>query len=76
MTKEKFDKILADINVDISNIQLENGEIATKYEATNRYSVYPTVNAKNMFDYNNILYQENINANITNLSNVFFVVLF
>lgn len=73
MVKFANTQILADINVDISNIQLENGEIATKYETTNRYSVYPTVNAKNMFDYNNILYQENINTNITNLSNGFHI---
>ena len=43
--------ILADINVDISNIQLESGNISTGYEDPNLYNIYPTSASKNLFNY-------------------------
>lgn len=54
--------ILADVNVDIKNVQLEEGSIATNYQSPDLYNIYPTVTGKNLYDYNNPLYikQENI----------------
>ena len=48
--------ILADINVDISNIQLEKGKSATSYQSPNEYNIYPIITENNFYDYNNPLY--------------------
>lgn len=61
--------ILADINVDISEVQLENGRIATKYQPITDYNIYPTSTSKNMFDYNNTLYLNNVNSEYTTIAN-------
>ena len=61
--------ILADINVDISNIQLEKGKEDTGYQPTTDYNIYPTVSSKNLFDYDNPLYIRTNNLNYNEISN-------
>lgn len=61
--------ILADINVDISNIQLEKGKKDTGYQPTTYYNIYPTVSSKNLFDYDNPLYIRTNNLNYNEISN-------
>ena len=54
--------ILSDINVDISNVQLEYGSQATEYQDPNLYNIYPTAAGKNIYNYKAPKYfkQENI----------------
>lgn len=61
--------ILADINIDISNIQLEKGKEDTGYQPTTDYNIYPTVSSKNLFDYDNPLYIRTNNLNYNEISN-------
>lgn len=61
--------ILADINVDISNIQLESGNISTDYEDPNLYNIYPTSASKNLFNYDSPVYLLKNNANYTPIQN-------
>lgn len=61
--------ILADVNVDISNVQLEIGNISTNYENPNLYNIYPTSVGKNLFDYNSPLYLLKNNAVYTPIQN-------
>lgn len=61
--------ILADINVDISNIQLESGNISTNYEDPNLYNIYPTSASKNLFNYDSPVYLLKNNATYTPIQN-------
>ena len=61
--------ILADINIDISNIQLEKGKEDTGYQPTTDYNIYLTVSSKNLFDYDNPLYIRTNNLNYNEISN-------
>lgn len=61
--------ILADINVDISNIQLESGNISTGYEDPNLYNIYPTSASKNLFNYDSPVYLLRNNATYTPIQN-------
>lgn len=61
--------ILADINVDISNIQLESGNISTDYEDPNLYNIYPTSTSKNLFNYDSPVYLLKNNVNYTPIQN-------
>lgn len=61
--------ILSDVNVDISNIQLENGKNVTDYQSPLKYNIYPTVTRKNIFDYENPLYLELNNINLDLIQN-------
>ena len=61
--------ILADINVDISNIQLESGNISTDYEDPNLYNIYPTSASKNLFNYDSPVYLLKNNATYTPIQN-------
>lgn len=61
--------ILSDINVDISNIQLESGKNVTDYQSPLKYNIYPTVTRKNIFDYKNPLYLELNNINLDLIQN-------
>lgn len=61
--------ILADINVDISNIQLESGNISTDYEDPNLYNIYPTSASKNLFNYDSPVYLLRNNATYTPIQN-------
>ena len=58
--------ILADIDVNISNIQLEEGSILHNYEEPELYNIYPTISAKNIYNENSILYlkKENITYSV------------
>lgn len=48
--------ILADINVDISKIQLESGNKSTDYQSPTLYNIYPTSASKNLYDYDSPIY--------------------
>ena len=61
--------ILADIDVDVSNIQLEKGESFTGYQSPNEYNIYPTVTKKNFYDYDNPLYIKCENSTYTKIDN-------
>ena len=61
--------ILADINVDISNVQLESGNISTDYEDPNLYNIYPTSASKNLFNYDSPVYLLKNNATYTPIQN-------
>lgn len=61
--------ILADINVDISNIQLEKGKSATSYQSPNEYNIYPIITENNFYDYNNPLYVKGQNVIYTEIDN-------
>lgn len=61
--------ILADVDVNISNIQLEAGGIATEYQAPNLYNIYPTATGKNMYDYKTPLYLKKSNITSSSIQN-------
>lgn len=61
--------ILADVNVDISNIQLETGNVCTEYQTPDTYNIYPTVTKKNVFNYDNTLYIKDNNTTHTTITN-------
>lgn len=61
--------ILADIDVDVSNIQLEKGESFTGYQSPNEYNIYPTVTKKNFYDYDNPLYIKCENSTYIKIDN-------
>lgn len=61
--------ILADVDIDISNIQLESGGIATDYQAPNMYNIYPTVSGKNLYDYKKPVYILRNNVTYQGISN-------
>lgn len=61
--------ILADVNVDISNIQLEVGNVATDYEDPGLYNIYPTSAANNLFNYDTPIYLLKNNINYVAIQN-------
>lgn len=61
--------ILANVDIDISNIQLESGGIATDYQAPNMYNIYPTVSGKNLYDYKKPVYILRNNVTYQGISN-------
>lgn len=58
--------ILADIDVNISDIQLEEGSVLHDYEEPELYNIYPTISAKNIYDENSVIYlkKENITYSV------------
>lgn len=54
--------ILANVNVDISNIQLEYGKKATDYQTPGLYNIYLTSAAKNLYNYETPLYLQKNNV--------------
>lgn len=61
--------IPANVNVSISNVQLEKGRVAHDYQKHGLYNIYPTATQKNIFDYDKIYYVENKNAEISYIQN-------
>lgn len=61
--------ILADVNVDISNIQLEPGNVATDYERPGLYNIYPTSASNNLFNYDTPIYLLKHNINYIAIQN-------
>ena len=61
--------ILADVNVDISNIQLEAGNVSTDYENPGLYNIYPTCAANNVFNYDTPIYLLKNNVNYVTIQN-------
>lgn len=59
--------ILANVNVDISNIQLEYGKKATDYQASGLYNIYLTSVAKNLYNYETPLYLQKNNVSYTEI---------
>lgn len=61
--------ILADVNVDISKVQLEQNKEATSYEEYNKYGINIEIAGKNLYDYTNPLYILNTNSEYSSISN-------
>lgn len=61
--------ILADVNVDISNIQLEYGKIPTSYQSSVLYDVNLCIAGKNLYDYSNPIYSKLNNITSVNINN-------
>lgn len=61
--------ILADVNIDISNVQLEKGSKATFYQFPSKYEIYPTASNKNLFDKDNVIYLKENNCVYTDINN-------
>lgn len=61
--------ISANVNVSISNVQLEKGRVANSYQKHGLYNIYPTAVQKNIFDYDKIYYVENKNTEISYIQN-------
>ena len=59
--------ILANVNVDISNIQLEYGKKATDYQTPGLYNIYLTSAAKNLYNYKTPLYLQKNNVSYTEI---------
>lgn len=59
--------ILANVNVDISNIQLEYGKRATDYQTPGLYNIYLTSAAKNLYNYETPLYIQRNNVSYTEI---------
>jgi hypothetical protein len=59
--------ILANVNVDISNIQLEYGKKATDYQIPGLYNIYLTSAAKNLYNYETPLYIQRNNVSYTEI---------
>lgn len=59
--------ILANVNVDISNIQLEYGKKATNYQTPGLYNIYLTSAAKNLYNYETPLYIQRNNVSYTEI---------
>lgn len=66
--------ILADINVDISNIQLEKGIYNTAYQSPSIYNIYNVIAQKNVFDNNETLYIKDNNTTHTTITNGYNIV--
>ena len=67
----KFARTLipANVNVSISNVQLEKGRVVHNYQKHGLYNIYPTAVEKNIFDYDKIYYVENKNTEISYIQN-------
>lgn len=67
----KFARTLipANVNVSISNVQLEKGRVVHNYQKHGLYNIYPTAVKKNIFDYDKIYYVENKNTEISYIQN-------
>lgn len=61
--------ILADVDVKISNIQLEQNSTATTYENPSNYEIYPTLINRNIYNYNRALYLKSNNCICTQIAN-------
>lgn len=59
--------ILANVNVDISNIQLEYGKKATDYQTPGLYNIYLTSAAKNLYNYETPFYIQRNNVSYTEI---------
>lgn len=66
--------ILADINVDISNIQLEKGIYNTAYQSPSIYNIYNVIAQKNVFNNNETLYIKDNNTAHTTITNGYNIV--
>lgn len=61
--------ILSDIDVDISNIQLEEGNSVTDYQSPDLYNIYLTSAGKNLYNYNKAFYLEANSVAYTTIQN-------
>lgn len=62
-------QILADVDISISNIQLERGSKLTNYQSPNAYNITPTIVNKNLYDYNGVFYIKKENCAYSSISN-------
>lgn len=61
--------ILADVDVQISNIQLEQNSTVTTYESPSNYEICPTLINRNIYNYNRALYLKSNNCICTQIAN-------
>lgn len=61
--------ILANVDVQISNIQLEKGSTATDYQSPNSYEIYPLMTNRNLYKYGSALYLKKNNSIVTEIAN-------
>lgn len=59
--------ILANVNVDISNVQLEYGKKVTDYQTPGLYNIYLTSAAKNLYNYETPFYIQRNNVSYTEI---------
>lgn len=62
-------EILANVDVNIFNIQLESGKAATKFQKNGLYNIYPTSTNKNIYNHNTPLYIKSNNIIYSELQN-------
>lgn len=67
-------QILANVNVNISNVQLENGKTATEFQKNRLYNIYPTSTNKNIYNSNTPLYLKPNNITYSELQNGYNIV--
>lgn len=60
--------ILSNVDIDISNVQLESGNKATSYTPYRLYSINPTVVGKNLYNYDRPLYLIRNNIDFSGIS--------
>lgn len=62
-------EILANVDVNIFNIQLESGKAATEFQKNGLYNIYPTSTNKNIYNHNTPLYIKSNNIIYSELQN-------
>lgn len=67
-------EILANVDVNIFNIQLESGKTATEFQKNGLYNIYPTSTNKNIYNHNTPLYIKSNNIIYSELQNGYNIV--
>lgn len=65
--------ILANINVDISKVQLERGKNYTSYQDPTLYNIYPISISTNLYDYNSAIYIIKNNCSYKEIQNGYYI---
>ena len=65
--------ILANVNVDISKVQLERGKNYTSYQDPTLYNIYPISISTNLYDYNSAIYIIKNNCSYKEIQNGYYI---
>ena len=65
--------ILANVNVDISKVQLERGKNYTSYQDPTLYNIYPISISTNLYDYNSAIYVIKNNCSYKEIQNGYYI---
>lgn len=65
--------ILANVNVDISKVQLERGKNYTSYQDPTLYNIYPISIFTNLYDYNSAIYIIKNNCSYKEIQNGYYI---